>query len=65
MSSSLFEHIRQLHSDELYTNLVQLMNLLSPQMDSICELFSATNEYKALVFFGDALYRTKDYRKAE
>ena len=83
--SGLFDQIRQLHSDQLFTNLTQLvrktikqsltgfvisvilnqLNLLLPQLESSSELFSPSNEYKVLIYYGDALYKTKDYRRAE
>ncbi len=34
-------------------------------MEKSSELFSPSNQYQVLLYYGDALYRTKDYKRAE
>ncbi|XP_076364183.1 anaphase-promoting complex subunit 7 isoform X2 [Tachypleus tridentatus] len=62
---SLFEQIKLLNSQELHSNVNVLASLVLTMSDQSPEMLLPTVKYQILVYYGESLYHTKNYRKAE
>ncbi|XP_067683037.1 anaphase-promoting complex subunit 7-like [Haliotis asinina] len=64
---NLYDHIKQLHQAELYGDLKHLSSFVLSLCDNSAEVevLSLPQKYQCLVHFGDALYHTEEFKKAE
>jgi len=62
---SLYQQVKHLYDEGLYSNVINLANLLLSASDRNPELLSPNVKVQILVYYGDSLYHTREYKKAE
>ncbi|XP_064613302.1 anaphase-promoting complex subunit 7-like [Liolophura sinensis] len=63
--ANLFDHVRLLHEQELYHDLKTMCSMVLSLSEQNADVFSMTQKYQMMVFYGDSLYQTEEFKKAE
>lgn len=63
--SSLFEQIKLLYDQALYSNVISLTNLVLSLSEHNADLLSAYNKFHVYIFYADAHFYLDKYRRAE
>ncbi|XP_015793874.1 anaphase-promoting complex subunit 7 [Tetranychus urticae] len=62
---NIFQTVKHLHQEGLYSNIVQLLNLTLPQFSCYLDNLLPQKEYQIYIYLGDAYFHEGDYCKAE
>lgn len=62
---SLFDNVKRLYDSELYSDLKQLVALVLTLSDQNSDLLTLAQKYQCIVYYANALYQLKEYRKSE
>ncbi|XP_067010812.1 anaphase-promoting complex subunit 7 [Anabrus simplex] len=63
--SGLFDQIKLLFDQQLYSNVVALANLVLSVSEQKTDTLTVTNKFQTYVYYGDSLFHLGQYRKAE
>lgn len=62
--STKFEHIKQLFDNQLYSNVISLIELILTAGNQTCDIIMGFNKFQTYIYYAQSLYKTEEYKKA-